>query len=101
MVFFMDNAENSAQLSALLVESVKACRPSRESLLARLYLISDILYNSTLTSISRNYWTYKKYLELLLPKVIEDLSRCVERMGRDEGDRFLGDIARMVEVRSE
>jgi U2-associated protein SR140 len=71
MVFCMDNSENSVQVTGILADSLSAAGVTAERFLARLYLISDLLHNSTLASAANCYWTFRKYFEMLLPQAFE------------------------------
>lgn len=71
MVFCMDNSENSVQLASIVADSLSHGQPDADSFTARLYLISDLLHNSTLASATHCYWTFRKYFELLLPASLD------------------------------
>lgn len=75
MVFCMDHSDNSVQLACLISDSLCAEDGHRDKFLARLYLISDLLHNSTLASATHSYWTFRRYFELLLPSALEKAFR--------------------------
>jgi hypothetical protein len=98
MVFCMDNMDNSVQLSTIIADSLWSGEVNSERVLARLYLISDMLHNSTLVSATHNYWTYRKYFELLLPNSIEQMSRSLKELEPSGRSSFIRKFAEIMEV---
>eukprot|EP00928_Gymnodinium_smaydae_P016555 TRINITY_DN16231_c0_g3_i2.p1 TRINITY_DN16231_c0_g3~~TRINITY_DN16231_c0_g3_i2.p1 ORF type:complete len:441 (+),score=81.03 TRINITY_DN16231_c0_g3_i2:269-1591(+) len=73
MVFCLDHARDAAAISRRLVASLVELRLSAESVLARLYLISDILFNAA--TLRAGSSRYVASLQDLLPEAFEQLGR--------------------------
>lgn len=56
LVFCMDQVDNSCQIALLICESVSDPHSPLSKVLARTYLISDLLHNSTITSQKCFWW---------------------------------------------
>lgn len=98
MVFCMDNVQNSAHLSTIISDSLWSENATSERVLARLYLISDILHNSTLVSATHCFWTYRKYFEFLLPYSVEKMSCSLRRLDLEDQSQFIREFAAVIEV---
>ena len=58
MTFCMDFAESSSELSIKIYQSLLLKETMLKTKLARLYLLSDILYNCLIPS-QFSYWSYR------------------------------------------
>lgn len=67
MVFALNHAKSADTLSLLIAQHPV---PSPEALKARLYLASDVLYNSNALNV-QNAWTYRPALAATLPVLFE------------------------------
>jgi len=83
MGFALDHAEASQEVVKLLKESLLLGETPISVKLARLYLLSDILHNSSAPV--QHASTYRTLLQACLPQIFEHLNRIfrdVERLGR-------------------
>lgn len=94
----MDNVENSVQFAAIIADSLWSGVVNSERVLARLYLISDLLHNSTLMSATHCFWTYRKYFELLLPSSLEKMGDSLKSIDASDSDRFVRRFSEIIEV---
>ncbi|KFG99960.1 RNA recognition motif protein, partial [Toxoplasma gondii MAS] len=67
MVFCMSHANCSAEIALCLYEALTLAETNLDSKLARLYLLSDILFNSSAPTPSA--WSYRASLEKYLPRI--------------------------------
>lgn len=78
------------------------CVRARECQLARLYLISDIFHNCSITSIpEKNLWSYRQYFEWHLPYIFEVINRAQAYAVKNEGlkgDVFKEKIMRLLQI---
>ena len=94
----MDNVDNSAQFATIIADSLWSGEVNSERVLARLYLISDLLHNSTLVSATHCFWTYRKYFEFLLPSSLEKMSDSLKLVTASEKDSFAQRFSGIMEV---
>ncbi|PHJ23971.1 rrm domain-containing, partial [Cystoisospora suis] len=69
MIFCMDHANCSSEIALCLYESLTLLETELNTKIARLYLLSDILYNSS--SPTPCAWSYRASLEKHLPRIFE------------------------------
>jgi U2-associated protein SR140 len=69
MVFALDNADAAGDVVEVLAESLTLSETPPPTKLARLFLVNDILHNSTAPV--RNASRYRAKLEGVLPEVFE------------------------------
>jgi len=75
MAFCLDHGEHSAEIVHIMTESLANHLdiPVAKKI-ARLYLINDILYNSSLLHVPAA-WSFRKFFEPKLPEIFEQLSK--------------------------
>ncbi|XP_072914704.1 U2 snRNP-associated SURP motif-containing protein-like [Hemitrygon akajei] len=71
MVFCLNNAEAAEEIVDCIAESLSILQTPLQKKIARLYLVSDILYNSCAKVANASY--YRKYFETKLPQIFTDL----------------------------
>lgn len=71
MVFCLENAEAAGEVVECIAESLSILQTPLQKKIARLYLVSDILYNCCAKVANASY--YRKYFEVKLPQIFEDL----------------------------
>ncbi|XP_067903902.1 U2 snRNP-associated SURP motif-containing protein-like isoform X4 [Heterodontus francisci] len=71
MVFCLNNAEAAEEIVDCIAESLSILQTPLQKKIARLYLVSDILYNSCAKVANASY--YRKYFETRLPQIFTDL----------------------------
>ncbi|CAE7035368.1 unnamed protein product, partial [Symbiodinium natans] len=81
MVFCLDSAESAPMLSRALAKSLEEADLTIDAGLARIFLISDILHNSALSS-SRGATRYRSNLQELLPSACEQFGFWLRGKGR-------------------
>jgi hypothetical protein len=97
----MDNLDNAVQLATIIADSLSSSDVDADRFLSRLYLISDLLHNSTLASATHCYWVFRKYFELLLPAAIDKSCGRLASLQTPEENRSLGSATeRVLEVAS-
>ncbi|CAE7241845.1 unnamed protein product [Symbiodinium microadriaticum] len=91
MIYCLDCAESAPMLSRALAKSLEEPELTIDAGLARIFLISDILHNSVLSS-SRGATRYRSTLQELLPGACEQFGfwlRGKGRMAQRERERVL------------
>uniref|UniRef100_UPI00398EDA55 U2 snRNP-associated SURP motif-containing protein-like n=1 Tax=Pristiophorus japonicus TaxID=55135 RepID=UPI00398EDA55 len=71
MVFCLNNAEAAEEIVDCIAESLSILQTPLQKKIARLYLVSDILYNSCAKVANASY--YRKYFETKLPQLFTDM----------------------------
>ncbi|XP_072361197.1 U2 snRNP-associated SURP motif-containing protein-like isoform X2 [Scyliorhinus torazame] len=71
MVFCLNNAEAAEEIVDCIAESLSILQTPLQKKIARLYLVSDILYNSCAKVANASY--YRKYFETKLPQIFTDM----------------------------
>ncbi|XP_043560330.1 U2 snRNP-associated SURP motif-containing protein-like isoform X3 [Chiloscyllium plagiosum] len=71
MVFCLNNAEAAEEIVDCIAESLSILQTPLQKKIARLYLVSDILYNSCAKVANASY--YRKYFETRLPQIFTDM----------------------------
>ncbi|XP_007890453.1 U2 snRNP-associated SURP motif-containing protein isoform X1 [Callorhinchus milii] len=71
MVFCLNNAEAAEEIVDCIAESLSILQTPLQKKIARLYLVSDILYNSCAKVANASY--YRKYFESRLPQIFSDM----------------------------
>ncbi|KAK2196408.1 bifunctional SWAP-Surp superfamily/CID domain/ENTH-VHS [Babesia duncani] len=75
MIYLIEHGESAYPITKKLVDSLQDCT-SVDSMLARLYIINDVLYNSCA---SREFaWVYRNSLEREIPRVIQHVRHSVK-----------------------
>ncbi|XP_030636945.1 U2 snRNP-associated SURP motif-containing protein [Chanos chanos] len=72
MLFCLERAEAAEDVVACIAESLSVLQTPLQKKIARLYLVSDILYNSCAKVANASY--YRKYFEVKLPEMLADVS---------------------------
>ena len=72
MIFCLDHSESSAEMAFILLQSFAVTDVPMAKKVARLYLMNDILYNSSTQAVPS--WSFRKYFEAILPEVFEYLN---------------------------
>lgn len=73
MAFCLDHSEYALEISECLMESLTIEKTPLDTKIARLYLISDILYN--LSSSQQPAWSYRSALQRYLPDIFAHHNR--------------------------
>lgn len=101
-MFCLDHSEYSATISLIITQSIEEAEDKLNTLLARLYLISDIFHNCSITSIpEKNLWSYRQYFEWHLPYIFEVINRAQAYAVKNEGlkgDVFKEKIMRLLQI---
>ncbi len=74
MVFCFDKSGAAKQISQLLKDALLDDRPSVDTRIARLYLMSDVLFNSQQPGV-RNAFRYRDAIEAMAPEVFSSLGK--------------------------
>ncbi|XP_057208774.1 U2 snRNP-associated SURP motif-containing protein isoform X1 [Triplophysa rosa] len=72
MLFCLERAEAAEEVVSCITEALSLLHTPLQKKIARLYLISDILYNSCAKVANASY--YRKFFETKLPEIFGDLS---------------------------
>uniref|UniRef100_A0A4W5PA19 Zgc:163098 n=1 Tax=Hucho hucho TaxID=62062 RepID=A0A4W5PA19_9TELE len=72
MLFCLERAEAAEEVVGSIAESLSLLQTPLQKKIARLYLVSDILYNSCAKVANASY--YRKYFEAKLPQIFGDIS---------------------------
>ncbi|CDQ77301.1 unnamed protein product [Oncorhynchus mykiss] len=72
MLFCLERAEAAEEVVGSIAESLSLLQTPLQKKIARLYLVSDILYNSCAKVANASY--YRKYFEAKLPQIFSDIS---------------------------
>ncbi|KAG2463790.1 SR140 protein, partial [Polypterus senegalus] len=72
MVFCLEKAEAAEDIVGCIAESLSIIQTPLQKKIARLYLVSDILYNSCAKVANASY--YRKFFEAKLPQIFTDVS---------------------------
>lgn len=79
MAFALDHAESAADVSALLIDSLTSAQSPTPLKVARLFLLSDILHNTSASV--RNASRFRALLQDALPDVFESLQEAYRHAG--------------------
>ncbi|KAG0141715.1 hypothetical protein CROQUDRAFT_663440 [Cronartium quercuum f. sp. fusiforme G11] len=97
MAFALHHADSADEVAAILVQSLMIDMTPIPRKLARLYVISDILHNSS--NSLPNAWKYRQVLEKLLPDVFDHLNLIYRSFpGRIKAETFKKQITVIVNV---
>ncbi|KAH9814813.1 hypothetical protein DFH28DRAFT_969431 [Melampsora americana] len=97
MAFALHHADAADEVAAILVQSLTIDMTPIPRKLARLYVISDILHNSS--NSLPNAWKYRQVLEKLLPDVFDHLNLIYRSFpGRIKAETFKKQISLIVNV---
>ncbi|CAB1332990.1 unnamed protein product [Coregonus sp. 'balchen'] len=72
MLFCLERAEAAEEVVGCIAESLSLLQTPLQKKIARLYLVSDILYNSCAKVANASY--YRKFFEAKLPQIFGDIS---------------------------
>ncbi|KAJ7996644.1 hypothetical protein DPEC_G00239180 [Dallia pectoralis] len=72
MVFCLERAEAAEEVVGCIAESLSLLQTPLQKKIARLYLVSDVLYNCGAKVANASY--YRKYFEAKLPQIFGDIS---------------------------
>uniref|UniRef100_A0A8C9R8Q2 Zgc:163098 n=1 Tax=Scleropages formosus TaxID=113540 RepID=A0A8C9R8Q2_SCLFO len=87
MVFCLDRAEAAEEVVGCIAESLSLLQTPLQKKIARLYLVSDILYNSCAKVINASY--YRKFFETKLPQIFGDISEAYRNVqARLQAEQF-------------
>lgn len=97
MAFALHHADAADEIAEILVQSLTIDMTPVPRKLARLYVISDILHNSS--NSLPNAWKYRQILEKLLPDVFDHLNLIYRSFpGRIKAETFKKQICAVVNV---
>ncbi|KAA1137591.1 hypothetical protein PGTUg99_006529 [Puccinia graminis f. sp. tritici] len=97
MAFALHHADAAEEVAEILVQSLTIDMTPVPRKLARLYVISDILHNSS--NSLPNAWKYRQILEKLLPDVFDHLNLIYRSFpGRIKAETFKKQICLIVNV---
>uniref|UniRef100_A0A3B3TGI6 Zgc:163098 n=1 Tax=Paramormyrops kingsleyae TaxID=1676925 RepID=A0A3B3TGI6_9TELE len=87
MVFCLERAEAAEEVVGCIAESLSLLQTPLQKKIARLYLVSDILYNSCAKVVNASY--YRKYFEAKLPQIFGDISEAYRNVqARLQAEQF-------------
>ncbi|KAG7484740.1 hypothetical protein MATL_G00053340 [Megalops atlanticus] len=87
MVFCLERAEAAEEVVGCIVESLSLLQTPLQKKIARLYLVSDILYNSCAKVTNASY--YRKYFESKLPQIFGDIGEAYRNIqARLQAEQF-------------
>ncbi|KAI1898636.1 hypothetical protein AGOR_G00074420 [Albula goreensis] len=87
MVFCLERAEAAEEVVGCIAESLSLLQTPLQKKIARLYLVSDILYNSSAKVANASY--YRKYFETKLPQIFGDISEAYRNVqARLQAEQF-------------
>ncbi|XP_076130412.1 U2 snRNP-associated SURP motif-containing protein isoform X1 [Alosa pseudoharengus] len=87
MLFCLEKAEAAEEVVACISESLSLIQTPPQKKVARLYLVSDILYNSCAKVANASY--YRKYFESKLPQIFGDISEAYRNIrARLQAEQF-------------
>ncbi|XP_031427922.1 U2 snRNP-associated SURP motif-containing protein isoform X2 [Clupea harengus] len=87
MLFCLEKAEAAEEVVACISESLSLIQTPLQKKVARLYLVSDILYNSCAKVANASY--YRKYFEAKLPQIFGDISEAYRNVrARLQAEQF-------------
>ena len=111
LLYCFDHAESSAEIVLIISQSLKLDETlyMKKVLileyiifnifrkLARLYLISDILFNSSVPS-SACFWSFRMYFEYKLPEIFENINETILKNKEDEQLNFIEKVLKLLIV---
>ncbi|XP_048883620.1 U2 snRNP-associated SURP motif-containing protein isoform X2 [Brienomyrus brachyistius] len=87
MAFCLERAEAAEEVVGCIAESLSLLQTPLQKKIARLYLVSDILYNSCAKVVNASY--YRKYFEAKLPQIFGDISEAYRNVqARLQAEQF-------------
>uniref|UniRef100_A0A8C1N091 Zgc:163098 n=1 Tax=Cyprinus carpio TaxID=7962 RepID=A0A8C1N091_CYPCA len=87
MLFCLERAEAAEEVVSCITESLSIAHTPLQKKIARLYLISDILYNSCAKVANASY--YRKFFETKLPQIFGDISEAYRNIqARLQAEQF-------------
>lgn len=87
MFFCLERAEAAEEVVACIAESLSMIQTPLQKKVARLYLVSDILHNSSAKVSNASY--YRKYFESKLPQIFSDMGEAYRNIqARLQAEQF-------------
>ncbi|XP_066514904.1 U2 snRNP-associated SURP motif-containing protein isoform X2 [Hoplias malabaricus] len=87
MLFCLEKAEAAEEVVSCIAESLSILHTPLQKKVARLYLVSDILYNSCAKVANASY--YRKYFEPKLPQIFSDVGEAYRNIqARLQAEQF-------------
>ncbi|XP_062341594.1 U2 snRNP-associated SURP motif-containing protein isoform X1 [Osmerus eperlanus] len=87
MLFCLERAEAAEEVVGCIAESLSLLQTPLQKKIARLYLVSDILYNSCAKVSNASY--YRKFFETKLPQIFGDISEAYRNIqARLQAEQF-------------
>ncbi|XP_053341109.1 U2 snRNP-associated SURP motif-containing protein isoform X1 [Clarias gariepinus] len=87
MLFCLERAEAAEEVVSCIAESLSMIQTPLQKKVARLYLVSDILYNSSAKVSNASY--YRKYFESKLPQIFSDMGEAYRNIqARLQAEQF-------------
>ncbi|XP_041354485.1 U2 snRNP-associated SURP motif-containing protein-like isoform X2 [Gigantopelta aegis] len=87
MVWCLDHAESAEEVVECIAESLSILQTPLPKKIARLFLVSDILFNSSAKVANASY--YRKFFQVHLPTVFKDIHETYEAIdGRLKAEQF-------------
>ncbi|XP_077987617.1 U2 snRNP-associated SURP motif-containing protein-like [Glandiceps talaboti] len=87
MVYCLDHAESAEEIVECIAESLSIIQTPIPKKVGRLFLVSDILYNSSAKVANASF--YRKYFETKLPEVFSDIREAYNTIeGRLKAEQF-------------
>lgn len=87
MLFCLERAEAAEEVVACIAQSLSLIHTPLQKKVARLYLVSDILYNSCAKVANASY--YRKYFEAKLPQIFGDIGEAYRNIrARLQAEQF-------------
>jgi len=87
MIWCLDHAESAEEIVECITESLSILQTPVPKKIARLFLISDILFNSSAKVPNASF--FRKYFEVKLPEIFTDIQATYKNIeGRLKADKF-------------
>ncbi|KAM6969749.1 U2 snRNP-associated SURP motif-containing protein [Aplochiton taeniatus] len=87
MLFCLERAEAAEEVVGCIAEALSLLQTPLQKKIARLYLVSDILYNSCAKVANSSY--YRKYFEAKLPQIFRDIGEAYRNIqARLQAEQF-------------
>jgi len=80
MAFCLDNSDRATEVVEIITESLTILKTKVHKKLARLYLVSDILHNSTCVAKVKNASAYRSEFQKRLLEIFKSIKECHDRL---------------------
>lgn len=98
MAFCLDKAEYAVEITEIITESLTLPNTGAHKKLARLFLLSDILYNSK-TSSRKNSSLYRSEIQRNLPDIFNSFAGCIKKQKDVKNqERLVNAVYRVLDV---